>query len=148
MVPRKFMLALFGVTLLLFAASSPAQASTTPRSLHAAHLTSLVTHTGATIVPMSWCTSYHHKSYVSAWGYVNFGYVEIDVGVCYDDYWNPTIVWGPFCSSGWYVPFMRTSATDYCGTYSNIVYGGWTGQLWLPAFGWCCDRFFWYQYGV
>jgi hypothetical protein len=159
-VPRKVGIALLGVTLLLLVASTSAQASTTPQSVHRAALANLSTQSlstkgVATFLPTYtlFCTAFHVKSYVSAWGYVKIGYNEIDVGVCYDNNYRPTISWGPFCPSQYFVPFIRTSATNYCGWYRDssggiTVYGGWTAQLWLPGIGWCCDRTWWYQYGV
>src|ERR1700680_3782714 len=108
-VPRKVGIALVGVTLLLLLASSSAQASTTP--LSAPH----------TAMPMGtpFCGEFHHKSYITAYGFVHIGYTEIDVGVCYDSNYRPTISWGPFCPSQWFVPFIRMTANNYCSWYRS-----------------------------
>ena|SRR2546423_3702805 len=153
-VPGKLGIVMVGVTLLLLAASSPAQASTTPQSLHRTAATNLLAHTQASFLTFTpWCTAFRSKSNATAWGYVNVGYFEIDVGVCFDSNNHSTIQWGPYCPSGWYVPFIRTSALNYCSWYrtssgSIVVYGSWTAQLWLPVVGWCCDRTFTYSYGI
>jgi hypothetical protein len=143
-VPRKVGLVLLGVTLLLLVASSPAQASTT----HSQSAKGVVTLLAATT-----CYTFHQKSNLAIFGYVNVGYNEIDVGVCYDSNYRPTLQWGPICSSGWYVPFIRTTATNYCTWWRNsngsiTLYGNWTAQIWYPFIGWCCDRTFTFSYGV
>lgn len=143
-VPRKVGLAVLGVTLLLLVASGAAQASA-PQSQSPKGVVALLA--------TSTCYSFHQKQNLTSFGYVNVGYNEIDVGVCYDSKYRPTLQWGPYCSSGWYVPFIRTSANNYCSWYrasngSIIVYGSWTAQLWLPVIGWCCDRTFTFSYGV
>lgn len=141
---RKLGVLLFAVMILLLAAGSSAQASTVQQTRGVAS----ALHVG------TWCTTYHHSTQATAFGYVHVGYFEIDVGVCYDTTtWRPTLSWGPYCSSGWYVPFIRTTANNYCTWWRNsngsiTLYGAWTAQLWLPVIGWCCDRNFTYSYGV
>ncbi len=154
-VPRKVGLVLVGVTLLLLLASGPAQASTAPQLVHPAALANVMTRHVGTYAPTYtlWCGNYHVKSYLTAYGYVRVGYTEIDVGVCYDNNYRATIQWGPSCPSQWFVPFIRMSSLNSCGWWRDAngyitVYGNWTGQLWIPLVGWCCDRIFTEQYGV
>jgi hypothetical protein len=138
-------LAVLGVCMAMLLASGPAQASTGMQRNGVA--TGL--HTGI------WCTAYREKSAVTAYGFVNVGYFEIDVGICYDTTtWRSTLNWGPYCYSQWYVPWIRTVATNYCYSYRDYytgvihVYGAWTAQAFIIPIGWCCDRYFSFGYGT
>ena len=137
-------LAALGVVISMVVASGPAQAA---EPTHAG--------VGTAFHATYYCTSYHSRSNATAWGFINIGYFEIDVGVCYNNwngYWQPQIVWGPYCSSGWNVPWIRTTAVNACygwtGTGYGGVYGMWTAQAFIIPIGWCCDRQFTYSYGL
>jgi hypothetical protein len=154
-VPRQVGLILVGVTLLLLVASSPAQASTTPQSAQPTALVNVMTHHVGTYLPTYtlYCTTFHHKVWLNAYGYIGVGYTEVDVGVCYDNNYRPTIQWGPSCPTQWYVPVIKTSSYNSCWwvrdyTGGITVGGNWTAELWLPFIGWCCDRIFTQQFGV
>jgi hypothetical protein len=154
-VPRRVGIVLLGVTLLLLLASSPAQASTAPQSASHVALASLTPQSAGTYLPTYtlWCGVFHHKVWLNAFGYVGVGYDEVDVGVCYDNNYQPTIQWGPVCPTAWYVPVIRTSSYNSCWASRNssggiTVGGDWTAQLWVPFIGWCCDRIFTQQFGV
>ena len=140
----------------MLAASIPAQASAQSPSTHRVP-TAPIAHSlaikGFVGVPtFTGCVAFRVVQYLSAWGYVHVGYTQINVGVCYNNN-IPTIIWGPYCYSGWYVPFIRmnvnpATCTSWGSGMNMEVYGAWIGQIWIPVIGWTGDRWFTQSYGL
>lgn len=107
--------------------------------------------TTMSIVTLSTCSSYWENSYLNAWGYIQMGYMQIGIGVCYD---GSTVSqnWGPVCNITFWPPIMKgwPDACSYYGSGSSqlTTYADFHGQLWEPIIGWCCDRYFWEQYTI
>ena len=100
---------------------------------------------------MSTCQGYWEAVYLNAWGFIQVGYIQLAIGACYN---GSTVSrqWGPTCTISFWPPNMK-GWVDYQGSYGSGTnrltdYCQTQGEIWLVPVGWCCDRWFYYQFTV
>lgn len=97
------------------------------------------------------CKGYWESTNLNAWGYIQVGYTQVYIGVCYNGS-TVTRQYGPNCKIVFWLPNMK-GWPDSCGyygsgTYYLTAYSQLHGQLWIVPFGWCCDKYWWDQYTI
>lgn len=107
---------------------------------------------GPMVSTMSTCQGYWESVSLNVWGFIQVGYIQLAIGACYNGTTTVTRWWGPTCQIVFYPPNMRgwVDYQGYSGSGTSVMtdYCQTQAQIWIAPFGWCCDKYFYYQFDV